>query len=133
MTPNMPNPEGGGASGSGDADCLVGDRSANTPQKADFQPHRAGVVNMRRFEKNTLRAFFDLELPSGMTVRGCTLHLSHGKHWVGLPGKSYKDQSGKENWAAIVDFKDKSARDKFQDMATEAALAAYQQLEKETT
>jgi hypothetical protein len=133
MIQNMPNPEGGGASGPGSADCFGGDRFPSTSPENEAQLRRAAAVNMRRFEKNTLRAFFDLELPSGMTLRGCTLHLSHGKHWVGLPGKPYKDQAGKEAWAAIVDFKDKASRDKFQDMALETALTAYQLAEREPT
>jgi hypothetical protein len=41
------------------------------------------VLNLRRYERNTLRAFADLQLASGLILRGCTLHESHGKQWVG--------------------------------------------------
>jgi len=88
------------------------------------------ATNLRRHEKNTLRAFFDLELPSGLLLRGCTLHFSHDRHWVGLPGRPYKDAAtGKDTWAAIVDFRDKPTRDKFQQLATDAAVAAWRKQE----
>jgi hypothetical protein len=32
------------------------------------------ISNLKRHDKNTLKAFFDLSLPSGMMLRGCTYH-----------------------------------------------------------
>ena len=83
-------------------------------------------VNLRRCERGTLLAFFDLALDSGIILRGCTLHSSHGRHWVGLPAKPYKDVSGADTWAAIVDFRNRATRDNFQRQATAAALAALE-------
>jgi hypothetical protein len=86
------------------------------------------VFNLKKYEKNTLRAFFDLQLPSGLILRGCTLHFSHEIWWVGLPAKPYTDAAGKEGWAAIVDFRDKTTKDKFQQIAVSAALESYLQM-----
>jgi len=83
------------------------------------------AFNMRRIEKNSLIAVFDLELPSGMVLRGCMLHRSHGKHWVGLPGRPYKGSAGKESWAHIIDFRNRLRRDRFQSLAVDAALSVY--------
>jgi hypothetical protein len=85
----------------------------------------AKATNLRKFEKNTLRAFFDLTLASGLVLCGCTLHFRE-HWWVGFPARPYKDQAGNETWAKFVDFASKSARDRFQDIATEAALSAYE-------
>ena len=81
------------------------------------------AVNFRSRQKNTLVGFFDLVLDSGLILRGCALHLSHGKHWVGLPAKPYTDPNGAATWAAIVDFRDRRTRESFQRQATAAALA----------
>jgi hypothetical protein len=83
------------------------------------------ALNLRRCQKGSLLAFLDLELPSGLILRGCTLHDSDGRKWVGLPGKPYKDAAGKDVWANIIDFRDRSTRNNFQKQATAAALAAY--------
>src|SRR5262245_42726132 len=91
--------------------------------------HSMKIRNLRRCERNTLRGFFDLELPSGLLLRGCSLHFSHDRHWVGLPGRPYKDQDGRDTWANIVDFRDKATRDKFQQLATDAAVAAWRKQE----
>ena len=85
----------------------------------------AKATNLRRFEKNTLKAFLDLELPSGMILRGCSLHFRE-RWWVGLPARPYKDQNGADAWAKVVDFVDTDARDRFQRTALAAALAAYE-------
>jgi hypothetical protein len=82
------------------------------------------AISFRRHAKNTLIRFFDLELTSGLVLRGCTRHLSYGRHWVGLPARSYKDANSDNTWAAIIDFRDKSVRDNFQRQAAVAALAA---------
>ena len=76
--------------------------------------------------KNSLLGFFDLMLDSGLILRGCALHLSHGKHWVGLPARPYTEPSGAATWAAIVDFRDRRTRDSFQQQATAAALSFRQ-------
>ena len=85
----------------------------------------ATATNFRRFEKNTLKALFDLELPGGLVLCGCTLHFRE-RWWVGFPGRPYKDQDGNETWAKIVDFSSKDSRDRFQTMALAAALTAYE-------
>ena len=50
---------------------------------ADTHLH-AVAINPRRHERNTLRGFVDLRLPSGMIVKGCTVHVK-GTPRVGGP------------------------------------------------
>jgi hypothetical protein len=84
----------------------------------------ATATNFRRFEKNTLKALFDLKLPSGLVLCGCTLHYRE-RWWVGFAGRPYKDQDGNETWAKVIDFSSKDSRDRFQKVALAAALTAY--------
>jgi hypothetical protein len=75
----------------GRADAFQG--LANDLDHRNIAPHRCGtqarILDFKPFEKNTLRAFFSLELASGLILRGCTLHTKNGKFWVGLPAKPY--------------------------------------------
>ena len=46
-------------------------------------------LKLRRYEKNTLKGFVDLELTRvGIIIRDCTWHQhADGKEWVGFPAK----------------------------------------------
>jgi hypothetical protein len=81
------------------------------------------VLNFKLYEKNILRGFFDLELPSGMILTGCGLHENPaGHYWIGLPAKPFTKGDGSQSWAKIVDFKNVAVPDRFQ-----AAIAAFEQ------
>ena len=80
------------------------------------------TVNFRSRQENTLVGSSTCAR-QWLILRGCALHLSHGKHWVGLPAKPYTDPNGAATWAAIVDFRDRRTRESFQRQATAAALA----------
>jgi hypothetical protein len=86
---------------------------------------RAAALNARRHEKNTLKGFFDLVLPSGMIVKGCTLHVAGRRAWVGLPGRPYTDASGAETWANIIEFRGRTAKERFQKIALDAAAEVF--------
>jgi hypothetical protein len=86
---------------------------------------RAAALNARRHEKNTLKGFFDLVLPSGMIVKGCTLHVAGHRAWIGLPGRPYTDASGAETWANIIDFRDRMAKERFHKIALDAAAEVF--------
>ena len=53
-------------------------------------------------------------------IRGCALHESNGKRWLGLPAKPYDKNDGTQGWTRIVDFPQRDDYFAFQD----AALAA---------
>jgi hypothetical protein len=71
------------------------------------------IHNAKAVTKNTLRGFFDVELPSGIKLNGCTLHAKDGKHWVGLPARDWTKPDGSKSWTALVEIPDRAARDKF--------------------
>ena len=115
----------------GQADAFQGlaNRNIDNPTIAQHRPEtQARILDLKQFEKNTLRAFFSLELASGLILRGCTLHTKNGKFWVGLPAKPYTTDTGAQSWAAIVDFRDKRTAARFQEMATAAAVEAFERM-----
>ncbi|MGI9073938.1 MAG: hypothetical protein ACR2JB_22075 [Bryobacteraceae bacterium] len=75
-------------------------------------------------EKNTLRGFFKISMPSGLVIKDCMLHESNGSRWISLPGKSYSKPDGSKDFVNIIDFASKTARNKFQT----AALTAVDEL-----
>jgi hypothetical protein len=81
-------------------------------------------IKLRRYEKNTLKAFVDLELTRvGLILRDCTWHQhADGKEWVGFPARSYQDKDGNTQWQALIEFADgaKEAREQFRKQALEA-------------
>jgi hypothetical protein len=75
----------------------------------DARPRGGGPVmirsiKLRRFEKNTLKGFVDLELTHvGLVLRNCTWHQhADRKEWVGFPARSYQDQNGETKWQPLV-------------------------------
>jgi hypothetical protein len=71
------------------------------------------VTNARKLNKNSLRGFFDVELPSGMKLNGCTLLEKDGKRWIGLPSREWQKTDGSKSYVPIVEIPDRDARDKF--------------------
>ena len=88
------------------------------------------VLDFKAYAKGTLRGFFDIELASGMIVRGCSLHKKNDHFWIGLPAKPYVNSSGEQAWCRIIDFSDDATRKKFQQTITPLAVAAYEQTQK---
>lgn len=91
--------------------------------------------NFRPYTKNTLRGFFDLQLPSGMILKGCTLHQKseNDRWWTGLPAKEFRKEDGSTGYANIIDFVDKQTAFRFGDAATEAARVAFDACPASTT
>ena len=77
------------------------------------------VREWKPFEKNTLRGFLSLELPSGMIIHGCTLHQKNGSRWIGLPAREYQKE-GERAWSPLAEFVDRETREGFQQLALEA-------------
>jgi hypothetical protein len=90
------------------------------------------VSNFRAVEKNTLRGFFTVTLPSGLVLHECALHEKGPERWVSLPakpvldadGRQRRDANGKPRYAKVVEIPHKLRRDRFQS----EALAALDRL-----
>jgi hypothetical protein len=89
--------------------------------------------NFRRLERNTLKGFVTLSLePSGLIIHDCTVHEKQGKAWIGMPAKPQINgdgtartdtASGKQLYRSVLEFKDRAARKRFQQVALEAVRA----------
>jgi hypothetical protein len=86
--------------------------------------HDFVVREWRPYQKNTLRGFLSLELPSGLILHGLTLHDKEGRRWVGMPAKSF-EKDGTTTWAPQVEFSSKESRERFQVAAIEAIDAYF--------
>jgi putative DNA primase/helicase len=75
-----------------------------------------------------LRFHGGTEHARGLILRGCTLHEKNGRRWVGIPAKPFVASDGGQGWVAIVDFRDKQTAVRFQEMATAAAVAAFERV-----
>jgi hypothetical protein len=80
-------------------------------------------IKLRHYEKNTLRAFVDLELSRvGLVLRDCTWHEKDGQEWVSFPARSYEGVDGATRWEPLIEFaaSAKQAREQFQRQAIAA-------------
>jgi DNA-binding cell septation regulator SpoVG len=73
--------------------------------------------------------FLSIELPSGLIINDAKLMVGpNGRLWIALPserqvdgdGNRRLDANGKQIWSPVVDFRDRAARDRFQDQVLAA-------------
>lgn len=82
------------------------------------------IENFKRFEKNTLKGFFTVILPSCLIIHNLTLHQKGDARWIGLPGRKYTGADGIEGYAPIVELATRAAADRFRDAVLAAIDAA---------
>jgi hypothetical protein len=74
------------------------------------------IRNFRPFEKGSLKAFFTVELSSGLRLNSCKLFAKEdGSRWIGWPSERIKDRNGVEGFRPVVEFRDREASDRFRD------------------
>jgi hypothetical protein len=82
------------------------------------------LTNPPPLDKNTLRGVFDIQMPSGLIVRGAMLFEKNGKRWVGFPSKEWTKQDGTKSFFPLIEFADRSIADKFQAAVLPLAVEA---------
>ena len=89
-----------------------GNESKNQIHVRDWKPMQKGA---------SLQGFLTLTFRSGLVIHNCTYHRREdGARWVGLPSRQYTKQDGSTSWVPIVEFVDKEAYTKFQNLAKNA-------------
>ena len=78
------------------------------------------ISEWKTFEKNTLRGFFTVTLPSGLVIHKCSLHEKNGSRWIGLPAEKYTKRDGTTSYIHIVEFSSRTAADNFRDQVIRA-------------
>jgi hypothetical protein len=107
-------------------------------QTADLSQGRRFTVQVEAFKphrSNSLHGFVDVTIPElKLKIRELTVHESHGKRWVGLPGKPMvnsrdcevlADDRGKPRYVPVRQFIDRRIGDAFGDRVIEALLARW--------
>jgi DNA-binding cell septation regulator SpoVG len=84
------------------------------------------VTNWKAYEKNTLRAFLSLTLPSEIVIHNCALHQKGDARWIELPSRQYKKEDGTLAYSPLIEFANDDSRRRFQ----AAALAAVDRFMK---
>ena len=85
------------------------------------------AVNLKKIDgKPGLIAVGDLELPSGLILRGCSWRDGPNGQWIALPSRSYTTASGETKYTAVVEFSSSAneARKRFQAEAVKAFQVA---------
>ncbi len=78
------------------------------------------ILNFRAIEKGSLRGFFSVQLPSGMVLHDCTLHIKDGARWVGLPSKRFQKKDGTVAYEPLIQFTSRKIADRFRDLVVAA-------------
>lgn len=89
------------------------------------------IAEWKPMERGTLLGFVNVRIPAmRLTIRDCTVNESHGRRWIGLPGKAQIDgnrelvkRDGKVQYTPTCAFDSKEVGDAFS-VAVLAALDA---------
>jgi hypothetical protein len=90
------------------------------------------LVTFRRFTKNSLRALATIELPNGLTIVDCPVHVTNGLAWASLPAKAALDRErrqivvdGKPQYAVVLKWRDRDLAGRFSDAVVKLVRAAH--------
>jgi DNA-binding cell septation regulator SpoVG len=83
-------------------------------------PNEFLVSNWKPYEKNSLRGFFSLTLPSGLIIHNCAVHQKGTARWVSLPARQLRKEDGSIAYSPVIDFAGTDERRRFQAVATKA-------------
>jgi hypothetical protein len=72
------------------------------------------ITKPKVIRKNTLIGSFDLQLPSGLIVRGAMLFEKNGRRWVNFPAKEWIKQDGTKSYFPLLEFANRDIADRFQ-------------------
>ena len=72
------------------------------------------IGDFRLDRKGSRCAFFDVTLPSGLIIKGMTLHECNSKWWVAFPSKEYLKPDLSIGHAAVIYYRDDDVKRRFQ-------------------
>lgn len=82
--------------------------------------HEIQVQDWKPFEKNTLRGFFTVILPSGLVIHSVMLHVKGDSRWISFPAREYTNQQGEKEYARLLEFTDSKIGNRFRDQVIAA-------------
>jgi hypothetical protein len=84
------------------------------------------VTNARLIHKNSLVGCFDLQMPSGLVVRGVMLLESNGRRWINFPSKEWTKPDGSRGFSPLLEFASREIADRFQRQVLPLAEQAFE-------
>ncbi|MGA2638446.1 hypothetical protein [Methylocella sp.] len=79
------------------------------------------ITNAKLVQKNSLIGSFDLELKSGLIIRGAMLLEKEGRRWIGFPSKEWTKSDGSKGYFPLLEFASKEVGDNFKKQAVPLA------------
>ena len=94
---------------------------------------RMKLLEWRPVQKNTLRGFANIEMPSGLVIRDIAIHEKEHKWWASLPSRPVLDADGRQvvnhaghkQYAALLGWRDRDLADRFSAAAVELIRAEH--------
>ena len=127
-SPRWPRPRVDGRAAIAQLESLFGD-----PPPAERGMSAAiTCLTFKPLARGSMLGFADLQMPSGLILKGCSLLESNGRRWVNPPGrpqldadrKAMLDDAGKIIYAVSIDFSTKAIRSRWSAEAV-AAIDGY--------
>jgi hypothetical protein len=87
------------------------------------------VSKAKILNKGSLIGAFDLEMPSGLIVRGMMLFESNGRRWVNFPSKEFVKPDGSRGYYPLLEFTTKEVENNFQKQALVVVGEAFRAVE----
>jgi hypothetical protein len=87
------------------------------------------ISNARLVRKNSLVGTFDLEMPSGLIVRGVMLLEKDGAQWINFPSKEWTKSDGTKGYFPLLEFASREIKERFQRLVLPLARKAFAELQ----
>jgi hypothetical protein len=83
------------------------------------------VSNAKVIRKNSLVGSFDLQMPSGLIIRGAMLFEKGDKRWVNFPSREWTKPDGTKSYFPLLEFASRDVADSFQRQVLPLAEQAF--------
>lgn len=81
------------------------------------------VIKYKPYVKGSMRGFFDIYVDKlGLEIYGCSLFGKGNQHWVNLPSREWKDESGETKYLNVVRFRNEEHFKAFKQAALDAVM-----------
>lgn len=87
--------------------------TASQGRVAESATEHVRISDWKAIQKNTLRGFYTVELPSGMVIHKCSLHEKNGQRWIGLPTEKYSKRDGTTAYSILIEFTSRQVEGNF--------------------
>jgi hypothetical protein len=87
------------------------------------------ITNARLVGKNSLIGTFDVEMSSGLIVRGAMLLEKNDVRWINFPSKEWIKPDGTKGYFPLLEFASRGIQERFQALVLPLVEKAFAQLQ----